>query len=154
LHVITAFEHTELLQSTEIQNIIGASRRYSECPRAVQTRFLRTGDDSKNYLPVLEEVVNKGVTTVLWAGDADFICNWMANHATANNLKYAGHDKFKSMSLQPYQVNGKQKGTFKTEGNLSFLRAFEAGHTVMAFQPELSLQVFIQTMQKKALYST
>jgi carboxypeptidase C (cathepsin A) len=119
-------------------------------------------------MPALEEVVSKNVTTLIWAGDADFICNWMANHAHANNLKYEGHQRFSNKSLEPYNVDGKQKGAFKTEGNLSFLRVFDAGHTVMAFrkyaacqvsalievEPELSLQVFVQTMQKRAIYST
>jgi carboxypeptidase D len=68
-------------------------------------------------------------------------------------------------------VNGKQQGTFKTEQNLSFLRVFEAGHEVMYYreysckcfkgggtnvtaEPELSLQVFIQTMKKGIIEST
>jgi carboxypeptidase C (cathepsin A) len=79
-------------------------------------------------------VVQKNVTTLIWAGDADFICNWMANHQTANNLKYSGHEKFKALELEPYTVHGKRKGSFKSADNLSFLRAFDAGHTVMAFR--------------------
>jgi len=39
-------------------------------------------------------------------------------------------------------VNGKQGGTFKTEGKLSFLRVFEAGHEVMYYR-ELSISLAI-----------
>jgi carboxypeptidase C (cathepsin A) len=45
-------------------------------------------------------------------------------------------------------------GTYKTVDNLSWLRVFGSGHEVPAFQPELALQVFIQTMRGDAIEST
>lgn len=53
-----------------------------------------------------------------------------------------------------YTVKGVVRGEFKKVGRLSWLRVFESGHEVPAFQPELALQVFKQTMQKTAIQST
>lgn len=94
------------------------------------------------------------VTTLIWAGDADFICNWYGNLATADAVDYDGSAAFKSADLKPYTVNGKEMGTFKTEGKLSFLRVYGAGHEVPYYQPEIAFQAFVQTMKGQAISST
>jgi carboxypeptidase C (cathepsin A) len=62
----------------------------------------------------------------------------MGNLATANTIQYPGQTKFANATLQPYKVNGKQKGEFKTVDNLSFLNVYEAGHEA-AYYREFSL---------------
>ena len=94
----------------------------------------------------------------------------MGNQAAAEAVSYSGSSAFKSATMKPYTVGGKQTGTFKTQGNLSFLRVFGAGHEVPYYrkyycifgyaitnpriEPATALQVFKQTMQKKAISST
>ena len=94
------------------------------------------------------------MTTVLFAGDADATCDWIGGITSANSIEYSGHAEFSSKEVSNYTVNGEVKGTFKTVGKLSWLRVFDSGHEVPAYQPELALQVFKQTMQKKPLSST
>lgn len=91
---------------------------------------------------------------MVWAGDADWICNWFGNLAAANAVTYAGSSAFNAAPLEPYTVNGAQEGTFKTVDNFSFLRVFGAGHEVPYYQPAVALQVFKQTMGGQALSST
>jgi carboxypeptidase C (cathepsin A) len=98
--------------------------------------------------------VNRNITTLIWAGDTDFICNWLGNLYTANEIKYAGQGDFVQSNLQPYTVHGQKKGEYKTVKNLSFLRVYNAGHSVMAYEPELSLQVFKQIIDKQTLTPT
>jgi carboxypeptidase C (cathepsin A) len=95
--------------------------------------LILTLTDSRNFLAELEEVVNRNVTTLIWAGDADFICNWLGNLYTANDIKYPGQANFTSSKLEAYTVHGQKKGEYKTVGNLSFLRVYNAGHSVMAY---------------------
>jgi carboxypeptidase D len=66
----------------------------------------------------------------MWAGDADWICNWLGYKETADKVSYSGHNEFAAKRLTEYTVNGTQKGTYKTVHNLSYLRVFEAGHEV------------------------
>jgi len=88
--------------------------------------------DSRSYLPTLSTVVQSGIQTLIWAGDADWICNWFGGLASAEALTYSGSTAFKKKAVSNYTVNGATGGTFKTEGNLSWLRVFGAGHEVRA----------------------
>ncbi len=110
--------------------------------------------DSRSFLSQLSAVVQSGVETVVWAGDADFICNWFGNLIAANAVTYAGTSAFNAAALKSYTVAGAAAGTFKNVNNLSFLRVFGAGHEVPYYQPAASLQVFKQTMQQQPLSST
>jgi len=118
------------LQTPAVAAAIGAKSAYQECPNAPYNKFARTGDDSRSFLATLSTVVQTGLTTLVWAGDADWICNWFGGLAAANAIQYSGTSAFAAAALKPYTVAGAQGGTFKSVGNLSFLRVFGAGHEV------------------------
>ncbi|KAA6416163.1 MAG: carboxypeptidase S1 [Lasallia pustulata] len=146
--------YTSYLANPSVTKAIGAQSQYTECPSAPYDKFSKTGDDSRSFLSQLSTVVSSGVTTLIWAGDADWICNWFGGQAAAEAVSYSGQSQFQSSPLVPYTVNGNQAGTFKNVGGLSFLRVFGAGHEVPYYQPALALQVFEQTMQRKPISST
>lgn len=75
-------------------------------------------------------MVKSGINVIVWAGDADWICNWLGNYEVANAVDFPGQSKFTAKDLAPYTVNGVEKGTFKSVDNFSFLRVYEAGHEV------------------------
>ena len=58
----------------------------------------------------------------------------MGNLDVADAVDHPGRTAFAAKKLEPYSVNGKQGGSFKTEGALSFLRVFKAGHEVMYYR--------------------
>jgi hypothetical protein len=74
--------------------------------------------------------------------------------AVISQLQFAQSADFNSKSLVPYTVSGMQYGVFKTAGKLSFLNVFNAGHKISAYQPILSLQAFVQTLDQQPLSST
>lgn len=160
------------LTTASVVKAIGAKSTYQECPTAQYNKFSSTGDsksnstcathrsmlmsnlDSRSFLSQLSSVVQSGVRTVVWAGDADWICNWFGGQAAAEAISYSGQSDFQSKDLESYTVSGKAGGTFKTVDNFSFLRVFGAGHEVPYYQPAVALQVFKQTMQQQPLAST
>lgn len=143
------------LQTASVQKAIGAKVQYQECPNAPYQKFSTTGDDSRSTLPQLSSVVSSGsVQTLVWAGDADWICNWFGGQAAAEAVDYPGQGEFVAAELQPYKVSGTEMGTYKTQGKLSFLRVYGAGHEVPFYQPTVALQVFEQTMKGQAISST
>lgn len=83
--------------------------------------------DPRSFLDELSEVVSAGVNTLIWAGDADWICNWYGVQDVVNQVTYSGQTAFRAKTLAPYTVNGKEGGQFKTQDNLSFLRVYDAG---------------------------
>jgi carboxypeptidase C (cathepsin A) len=74
--------------------------------------------------------VQSGIQVLIWAGDADWICNWFGGFDVANGIQYSGSSTFGSKAVQNYTVNGKAGGEFKNVDNLSWLRVFGAGHEV------------------------
>lgn len=142
------------LTNAAVVKAIGAKSTYTECPSGPYQKFASTGDNSRSFLGELSDVVKSGVQTVVWAGDADWICNWFGGQAAAEAIAYDGQSAFQAQSLAAYNVGGKQGGTFKQQGNLGFLRVFGAGHEVPFYTPELALQVFKQTMSQLPLSST
>jgi carboxypeptidase D len=77
-------------------------------------------------------VVQSGIQALIWAGDADWICNLFAGLASAEYLMYSDSAAFKKKGVGNYIVNSVPTGTLETEGDLSWLRLFGAGHEVCA----------------------
>ena len=88
----------------------------------------------RSFLDELSDVVSAGIATLIWAGDTDWLCNWYGVQDVVNQVTYSGQTAFRAKTLAPYKVNGKEKGQYKTEGNLSFLRVYDAGHEVMYYR--------------------
>lgn len=109
-----------------------------------------------SFLPLLFLQTNSGAKAngEQWAGDADWICNWVGNQVAAEAVSFPGQGAFNAKELTSYTVNGVAGGTFKTQDNLSFLKVFGAGHEVPFYTPALALQVFEQTMKGQPLSST
>ncbi|GAB7350124.1 hypothetical protein MBLNU459_g0788t1 [Dothideomycetes sp. NU459] len=142
------------LQSSSVMSAIGAKATYAECPDAPYEKFSNTGDDSRSFMATLGDVVESGIQVLLWAGDADWICNYQGGFNVANALTWASKSTFAKKALSSYTVGGTSYGLFKTVSNLSWFQVYAAGHEVSYYQPEAALQAFNQTMSKKGLSST
>lgn len=118
------------LQSSTVMTKIGAQSKYQECPTAPYNKFSSTGDNSRSLLLQLSSVVASGIRIVVWAGDADWICNWLGGYYVAQQVAFSGQAAFRAKALTPYNVKGVAGGTFKTQDNFSFLRVYSAGHEV------------------------
>lgn len=49
---------------------IGAQVTYAECPDEPYYKIADTGDDARSFLDTLSTVIQSGVNTLIWAGDA------------------------------------------------------------------------------------
>ncbi|KAJ3046478.1 hypothetical protein HK097_000830 [Rhizophlyctis rosea] len=128
------------LNRAEVQKQIGVERAYEGCKRDINMKFMMAGDWMKPYVEDLVEVLEggAGVRVLVYAGDADFI--WMGNKAYTLELPWAGQDGFVKAQDLPWvsEKSSKKVGEFRTFGQLTFLRVFEAGHMVPYDQPENS----------------
>lgn len=84
-----------------------------------------------NEIPVLLE---DDIRVLIYAGDADFICNWMGNKAWMMELPWSGHDEFVTAKDTDWFSNtaNEQGGELRTtkDGRFTFLRVFNSGHMV------------------------
>lgn len=143
--------YANYLNSASIRSKIGAKVSYTECSNAVGNNFENYGDDSRSTLSTMLGDVKSGIQILMWAGDADFICNYLGNYNVAQQVAPSG---FAGKSLQSYTVNGKAGGLFKTQNNFSWLQVYGAGHEVPYYAPAVALQAFKQTLGKTVLAST
>ncbi|KAM5375123.1 hypothetical protein ACJA88_007788 [Fusarium oxysporum] len=130
------------------------TQMYTNLEIAGRTDFNVYDVRARSYVGPLADVVKRGINTLLWAGDTDWICNWEGVLWASYALEWPGQKKFVAAPFSNYTVNGTAHGRYKTVENLSFLKVWEAGHSVPYYQPETALQVFKQVMQKKPIKGT
>merc|ERR1712183_832159 len=88
-----------------------------------------------------------GIDVLIYAGDQDFICNWLGNEKWTLALDWAHKAEFNAAKKKPYIVSGtevgakdgKEVGELRSLSNFHFLRVYQAGHMVPLDQPEAAL---------------
>ncbi|KAK7052186.1 carboxypeptidase [Favolaschia claudopus] len=143
-----------------IQDKIGAEVTWQQTNLDVYDNFADTGDWMRSSLPDLELVINSGVRTLIYTGDADYICNFNGVEDMIASMKTSFSAQFNQQAFAPYKVNGLLAGQFKTAGTFSYVRIYGAGHEVPAYKNgslgvgQAAFQFFSQTMENQSLSST
>ncbi len=94
------------------------------------------------YVKYVGQILESGVKVLIYAGDADFICNYMGNKAWTLELDWIGKDQFNLAKDKEWtsKFTGKKAGKYRMAKNFAFLQVYEAGHMVPYDQPEHSLE--------------
>ncbi|KAI0263017.1 serine carboxypeptidase [Gloeopeniophorella convolvens] len=148
------------LGSSAVTSKIGAQSTWQETNDDVYNNFASTGDWMRSSLPNLETVINAGVRTVIYDGDADFILNFNGVEAMVASLKTKFSATFAQQQFANFTVNGVPAGLYKNAGTFSYVRVFNAGHEVPAYQQPgvprgaAALQMFTQIMSNQSLSGT
>ncbi|RMZ84401.1 hypothetical protein DV738_g750, partial [Chaetothyriales sp. CBS 135597] len=118
---------------------------YDSCNFDINRNFLFQGDWMKPYHRLVPGLIEQ-LPVLIYAGDADFICNWLGNKAWAEALDYPEHAKFAAAELKDLRLDGEKDqtkiGEVKSYGNFTFIRIYGGGHMVPLDQPEASLEFF------------
>lgn len=95
--------------------------------------------------PNLEDDHANSYVVLIYAGDADFICNWLGNQAWTEALEWPGQKDFNKAAIKDIKLDdGKDYGKIKTSGNLTFLQVYGAGHMVPSSSPSSLFPVPIE----------
>jgi cathepsin A (carboxypeptidase C) len=94
-----------------------------------------------NYQNKLPDMLKDGIDVLIYAGDADFICNWYGNKAWTLTLDWSGKDAFNAQEDTAFMVNNAAKGELRSANGFTFFRMYEAGHMTPMDQPEATLQM-------------
>jgi cathepsin A (carboxypeptidase C) len=94
--------------------------------------FLLAGDWMRPYVEYIPQLLESGIKVLIYAGDADYICNWIGNKAWTEALEWSGQEEFNEAKdiVWKSKITGKEAGELKMYGNFAFLRVYEAGHMV------------------------
>ncbi|TPX72363.1 hypothetical protein SpCBS45565_g00456 [Spizellomyces sp. 'palustris'] len=131
------------LNRPDVQDALGVDRQYEGCKQDINMKFMMAGDWMRPFVRDLPPLLAKGIRVLIYAGDSDFICNWIGNKAWSIELEWDGSEGFQKAKDLPWiaKSTGKQAGEFRTYGALTFLRIYEAGHMVPYDQPEVSSEM-------------
>ncbi|ETW75785.1 serine carboxypeptidase S10 [Heterobasidion irregulare TC 32-1] len=139
---------TDYLTSDAVTSKIGAQATWKETSNTVYNNFANTGDWMRNSAPNLETVINAGVRTIIYDGDA------------VNNLKTNFSREYATQAFSNFTVDGVSAGLYKNAGTFSYVRFFGAGHEVPAYEwasiprGKAALQMFAQIMADESLRGT
>ena len=98
----------------------------------------------KNFQGTIAPMVEGGVRVLIYAGDTDFICNWMGNKAWTMSIGWSGRDHDWYYDAEKTKLGGYARSANSENqngGSLSFLQVLEAGHMVPMDQPEAALSM-------------
>ncbi|KAK4505568.1 hypothetical protein PRZ48_003531 [Zasmidium cellare] len=131
----------EWLNKDKVKKALGAEiDEYESCNMQINQNFLFNGDWMKPYHRLVPGIL-KEIPVLIYAGDSDYICNWLGNLAWTKELEWPGQKAYVKAPLEDLKLHGKgdKIGTVKSSGNFTFISIHAAGHMVPHDQPAPSL---------------
>ncbi|KAG0646697.1 Serine carboxypeptidase B [Hyphodiscus hymeniophilus] len=141
--------YVSYLNTPEVQSAIGAFQNYSESSEAVFQAFTATGDDNREdgTLEALRKLLEQGVYVFLYAGDADYNCNWLGGEVVSHEVNATGFSCAGYSNITT--TDGIVHGQVKQAGKFAFSRIYESGHEVPFYQPLAALEIFERAINGK-----
>jgi len=132
------------LNTKEIQAQLGGTGTWGSCNTVVTLAFQTAGDYMKNFHTLLPDLMADGIEVLIYAGDCDYICNWLGNKAWAQTLEWEHKDEFNAAADKEWQLEGKTVARHRNSNHFHFMQVYEAGHMVPMDQPAASLEMVVK----------
>jgi len=129
------------LNTGAVQKALGVKKKWGTCNKAVTLSFQIAGDWMKSWHQVIPDLLASNIRTLIYAGDEDYICNWLGNMKWTLALDWPHKADFNSATNRDYQMANKTVAKVRSTNGFTFMQVFEAGHMVPRDQPEVSLQM-------------
>ncbi|KAI8323329.1 peptidase S10, serine carboxypeptidase [Martensiomyces pterosporus] len=138
------------LNNPAVQKELGAEvSKFESCSEKVEDKFSLNGDLMKPFHQEIPPLLADSIRVLIYAGDADFRCNWYGNKAWSLAMEWQGKDAFNQAKDEEWNVGREQAGEVRTFENFTFLRVFRAGHMVPYDQPANSLDMINRWLENK-----
>ena len=127
------------LNQPRVINALGAEvDSFESCNFDINRGFLFHGDWALPFHLLVPGILEE-IPVLIYAGDADFICNFLGNEAWLEALSWPGKKDYNEAKKKDLTMDGKAYGYYKSSGNLTFMAIGQAGHMVPFNQPENSI---------------
>lgn len=138
------------LNQPKIKSALGASkdRTFESCNMDINRAFTFNGDVSHNTAALIPQLLEDGIKLLIYAGEADFMCNYIGNLEWTLALEWTGKADYNLaapldfISGKEGKSAGKTRSTGAGSGTLTYLQVYDAGHMVPFDQPEVSLDFY------------
>merc|ERR1712151_739254 len=122
-----------------VQAQLGGTGTWTPLDFRVPVPFVLDGDWFVPSHLLLPDLLHEGLEVLIYAGDCDYICNWLGNKAWTKVLEWDGKDEFIKAQDSDWQVDGKTVARLRTARSFHFMQVFEAGNMVPMDQPAAAL---------------
>jgi cathepsin A (carboxypeptidase C) len=132
---------SDYLNEQSVMDALGVEvSSYDSCNFDINRNFLFQGDWMQPFHRLVPGLLEE-IPVLIYAGDADYICNWLGNQAWTEALEWPGKKDFNAAKIKDLKLAGAEKeyGKVKASGNFTFMQVYQAGHMVPMDQPENSL---------------
>jgi len=137
------------LNNATVQKQLGVNMKWVECANAPHLAL--TADWVLDYQLKLPPMLENGIRGLIYAGDQDFICNWLGNKAWAVAMPWDHQTDFDNAMDHQWSPDGMNRGLIRTAYNFTFLQVYQAGHMVPMNQPVSALDM-VQAYVTDSLY--
>ncbi|KAF3906821.1 hypothetical protein AA313_de0203470 [Arthrobotrys entomopaga] len=111
-------------------------KTWDVCNSDVYQLFAKSGDWMQSFVEDIPGILEQ-IPVLIYAGDADYICNWLGNKAWTEALPWKGKNDYNKAPMEPFKTkSGEEVGQTKNSSGLTFTRIYKSGHAVPADQPE------------------
>ncbi|OWZ03773.1 Serine protease [Phytophthora megakarya] len=138
---------SKYLDAPNVREALGVNSKrvgaWKECNSKTYNAFMKTADPAKPFNSYVADLLNEDVRVLIYAGDADLVCNWYGNDAWTRALQWEGRDGFNAAPETAFiTTNGTNAGVVRSLNNqFTFLRVFNSGHMVPQDQPAVALDM-------------
>ncbi|KAJ5795055.1 Peptidase S10 serine carboxypeptidase [Penicillium paradoxum] len=139
-----------------VQRALGVPINFTESSNGAYNAFKSTGDyprsDVRGYIEDLAYVLDSGIKVALVYGDRDYACNWIGGEDASLLVNHAAAPEFRSAGYTPLHTSSSSiGGQVRQHGNFSFIRVYQAGHEVPAYQPQTAYDIFHRALFNRDL---
>lgn len=120
---------------------VPAERHWISCNTTSSMPFIFSGDEMVDYRRDARELLNAGVHVVIYAGDTDFMVDWLGCRAWLEQLPWPHRDEWLQAPFEPVSFNGEEIGRQQSAYGLTFIQVYNAGHLVPQDQPAVALAI-------------
>lgn len=119
------------------------SNAWTSCNMGINLKFHT--DWMKDFSPFVADLLNDGYPVLIYAGDVDYICNYLGNRAWTLALEWNHKDEFNAAPDHQWGVNQDTEagtaGLAKSSHGFTFMQIYDAGHMVPTDQPKVALDM-------------
>lgn len=129
---------------------VSPDKTFASCNMEVNQAFTMNGDGMHNSALLLPDLINDGIRLLVYAGNADLMCNYIGNERWVELLETKFNKEFSETKSVPWSTldSGRIAGEVRsaggggfTAGNITYVNVHEAGHMVPFDQPEAALDL-------------
>lgn len=126
---------------TDVRRELGVGERsFSDCNEDIETIML--ADNYADITPTVVELLDKySLKMAFYAGDQDWVCDVLGQNAWVSSIGWKSQQEMNAAVWKDWYVNGKSMGKLRAHENLLQGVVNNAGHMVVADQPEAMMDV-------------